>query len=408
MEENKQPDSASGFRLQNLMDNLSDSIYFKDCQSRFVMVNQTCFVKHGWESADAVKGKTDFDVFSKEHAEQAFADEQKIIETGEPLDNIEEKETWPDGSVTWVSTTKMPLKSADGKIIGTFGMSRDITERKEAELRVQRYAEEIRLIKEEMEEDVRMASELQKTFSPNRYPIYPLGSSPEEQCVEFLHQLKSYSDISGDYCSIQRLSDTVVGIFLCDVQGIGVRAALGTALIRGIVQEISSLEMDPGAYLSRASQLLTPLLHQEGIPLEVKACYLVLDLMTGQIRMANAGSLTPVLIGQDAEVQWLVEDEGSPNPALAMESSQTYETIECMIHPGDRVVLFTDGFCGITNKSGQFYGGERLLASVAKHAGEPLSTLFQSLEEDACSFSSTGTLSDDVCLVGLQFNRFLR
>ena len=165
-----QPSSPdSGFLLQNLMDYSSDAIYFKDRQSRFLMVNRTCIEKHGWESAEVVKGRTGFDVFSKEHAEQAFADEQRIIETGKLLNNIEEKEPWPDGSVTWVSITKMPLKSADGEIIGTFGMSRDITARKEAELRVRRYAEEVRLITEEMEEEVRMAGELQKTFFPNSY-----------------------------------------------------------------------------------------------------------------------------------------------------------------------------------------------------------------------------------------------
>jgi sigma-B regulation protein RsbU (phosphoserine phosphatase) len=397
----------SGFLLQNLMDHSSDAIYFKDRQSRFLMVNRTCFEKHGWESAEAVKGRTDFDVFSKEHAEQAFTDEQRIIETGEPLENIEEKETWPDGSVTWVSTTKMPLKSADGEIIGTCGMSRDITARKEAELRARRYAEEVRDIKEEMEEEVCMAGELQKTFFPNSYPGFPEGSLSPDHCVEFLHQFKACSDVSSDYCSIQRLSATEAGIFLCDVQGIGVRAALGTALIRGIVQEIAPLGLEPGAYLSRMNQLLDPMLCHTEFPLDVTACYLVIDVASGKIRLANAGHPTPIHIQQGHDVKGLFEDKAQCGPALALQADATYQTIECAIDPGDGVVLFTDGLYTTTDSNGELYGELRLLSSACSHSAESLTELFQSLKADACTFSSAGTFSDDVCLVGFQLNRLL-
>ena len=78
-------------------------------------------------------GKSDFDLFSDEHALQAFEDEKRIMQTGEPVIDLEERETWPDRPDTWVSTTKMPLRDAQGRIIGTFGVSRDITARKRAE-----------------------------------------------------------------------------------------------------------------------------------------------------------------------------------------------------------------------------------------------------------------------------------
>ena len=193
--------SDSGFLLQNLMDNMSDSIYFKDRNSHFVMVNQTCAKKHGKDSPRDIIGETDSEVFTKEHAEKTFADEQKIIETGEALDNIEEKETWPDGGVTWVSTTKMPLKDPSGNIVGTFGISRDITEHKEDELRATYYAEQIKCIKEKMEEEVRMAAELQKTFFPRSYPTYPEGAEPSESAVQFHHHYHASGMVSGDFCS---------------------------------------------------------------------------------------------------------------------------------------------------------------------------------------------------------------
>src|SRR5439155_7754340 len=78
-------------------------------------------------------GKTDFDFFTEEHARPAYADEQEIIQSGQPLVGKEEKETWLDGRVRWVSTTKMPFRDNDGNIIGTFGVARDITRVKLAE-----------------------------------------------------------------------------------------------------------------------------------------------------------------------------------------------------------------------------------------------------------------------------------
>ena len=198
----------------------------------------------------------------------------------------------------------------------------------------------------------------------------------------------------------------MVGIFLCDVQGTGVRAALGTALIRGIVQEIADFGMDPGAYLTRMNHLLAPLLHQERVPFEVRACYLVLDVSTGKIRLANAGHLLPILIRQ-GKTQWLFENPQAQGPALVVEPTVTYPTVECTIVPDDRVVLFTDGLYAVKDKDGRLYGEEGILASAAKHAGEPLAMLFKSLEADACLFSSSGAFLDDVCLVGLQFSRFV-
>lgn len=125
-----------GAFVKSLIDEIDDTVYFKDIDSRFLMVNKALLKKHSMEKEDEILGKTDFDVFTKEHAQQAFDDEQKVIETREPIKGAEEKETWPDGSVTWVSTSRMPLYDGKGEIVGTCGISRDITERVMNELRL--------------------------------------------------------------------------------------------------------------------------------------------------------------------------------------------------------------------------------------------------------------------------------
>ena len=125
------------YLMRNLMDNLPDHIYFKDRESRFIRVNSTQAQLFGLKDPDKVIGKTDFDYFSEEHAKQAYEDEQDILQTGQPVIK-EEKETWTDRPDTWVYTTKVPLRDYDGRVLGTFGISRDITDRKLAEEEIRR------------------------------------------------------------------------------------------------------------------------------------------------------------------------------------------------------------------------------------------------------------------------------
>ena len=119
--------------LRALLDNIPDNIYFKDIQSRFTRVGQELARKFGLKDPEEAVGKTDFDFFTPEHARAAFEDEQFIILTGQPIIGRMEKETWHDGRLTWGLTTKMPLRNKEGIIIGTFGVTKDVTQLKETE-----------------------------------------------------------------------------------------------------------------------------------------------------------------------------------------------------------------------------------------------------------------------------------
>ncbi|MEJ5309531.1 MAG: PAS domain-containing protein [Anaerolineae bacterium] len=122
--------------MNALMDNIPAHIYFKDRESRFLRASRSQTERFGLSDPADVIGKTDFDFFTEEHARPAYEDEQRIIRTGEPILGLEERETWPDRPDTWVSTTKMPLRDREGNIIGTFGISTDITQRKLIEIQL--------------------------------------------------------------------------------------------------------------------------------------------------------------------------------------------------------------------------------------------------------------------------------
>lgn len=122
--------------LEILLEKSTDSIYYKDLNSRFIKVNSVTLRKFRLNTESEIIGKTDSDVFSSEHADEALKLEQQIIATSQPVLNIEEKETWPDGRVTWVITSKYPLIDEDGKVAGIFGITRDITKEKDVEKRL--------------------------------------------------------------------------------------------------------------------------------------------------------------------------------------------------------------------------------------------------------------------------------
>jgi PAS domain S-box-containing protein len=125
--------------LHALLSTSPDYIYFKDGESRFIRASSALARSCGLDDPAQVIGKTDFDLFSEEHARQAYEDEQAIIRTGQSLSK-EEKETRSGRPDAWVLTDKRPLFGNAGVIIGTFGISVDITERKRAEERVEYHA----------------------------------------------------------------------------------------------------------------------------------------------------------------------------------------------------------------------------------------------------------------------------
>ncbi|MDQ0586876.1 ATP-binding protein [Variovorax paradoxus] len=123
--------------LRALLDNSPDHIYFKDLQSRFIKSSTAQALEFGMATPEGLVGKSDFDVFSEEHARPAFEDEQEIIRTGLPMIGKVERETWIDGRPdSWALTTKMPLRNRAGQIIGTFGITKNISDLKEAERQI--------------------------------------------------------------------------------------------------------------------------------------------------------------------------------------------------------------------------------------------------------------------------------
>jgi PAS domain S-box-containing protein len=139
--------------LKTLMDNIPDSVYFKDNQNRFVLVNKAK-AAHSNVKPEEMIGKTDFDFFPQEQAQRILDDDNAIIRSGQRIINKLECLVRNDGSEQLVSETKIPRYNEDGDIIGTMGITRDITDWKHSEDELTRNLEMLQTLMDNIPDSV--------------------------------------------------------------------------------------------------------------------------------------------------------------------------------------------------------------------------------------------------------------
>lgn len=188
--------------LKAFLEHIPDGVYFKDRQSRFVRISRSLAAHFGLSTPGDAINKTDFDVFSEEHARQAFDDEQEIVRTGKPIVEKEEKETWPDGHESWVLSTKLPLRDPNGNIIGTMGISRDITEKKRIERELQDYRTKLEDLVAVRTAELRHANEqLERDIASRKVTEQELALKAQELAASnaVLENLSLIDDLTGLY-----------------------------------------------------------------------------------------------------------------------------------------------------------------------------------------------------------------
>ena len=140
-----------------------------------------------------------------------------------------------------------------------------------------------------MEDDLKMAREIQQTMLPQQYPAFPKSRRPASSRFRFSHRYLPTGAVGGDYFNVLALSDTEAGVFICDVMGHGVRSALIAAMVRALVEELKPLGGDPGKLLTQLNRDLCAILKHTGSPTLTTAFYLVADAANRQLRLCKRG-----------------------------------------------------------------------------------------------------------------------
>jgi serine phosphatase RsbU (regulator of sigma subunit) len=275
----------------------------------------------------------------------------------------------------------------------------------ELEHRVEDRTRELRAKNAIMEEDLEMARELQMAFLPSRFPTIPRGASEAASAVKFCSFFHPTSLVSGDFYNVVRISDSSVGIFICDVMGHGVRAALVTAIMRALEEQLSDVADDPGALLTQMNHQLRVILRQLETTLFATACYMIVDVTTGRLTFANAGHPDPLLVRNATGNIEIIGNGKKHGPALGLIKNISYETHEIKVDTGDRVLLFTDGLFEVENAQEESFGKSRLLEVIRRFARLPLAKLVQDVSHEIENFAQDRIFTDDVCLVGMEISR---
>ena len=257
-------------------------------------------------------------------------------------------------------------------------------ERKQLELQVARFAEELREKNAQVEADLNVAREVQGAFLPERYPTFPRNAPAKESALRFCHRYLPTGAVGGDFFDVLPISDTQAGVFICDVMGHGVRAALVTAMVRALAEELVSAAGEPDKFLVEINRGLLGILTQTRAPMFASAFYLVVDLARGELRYSSAGHPSALLVRRNMGTVEALRFPGSrPGPALGVFEESVYPICRCPVSPQDLVVLFTDGLYEVEGAEGDEYGQERLLAAVSKRSQLPAAQLFQSMPATA-------------------------
>lgn len=278
-------------------------------------------------------------------------------------------------------------------------------ERKRTEAKLARYARELRARNEQMRADILLAQEVQMALLPHQYPTFPPGTPADQSALTFHHYYQCATYLAGDFFDIFPVSDTAAGIFICDVMGHGVRAALVTAMIRPLVDELSLKATEPGTLLTEINRELITILRQTHTTIFATAFYLIADSATGQITYANAGHPAPLHRRRHTGAVVPLHGEGRNGPALGLFEDSIFSNHQTTCNAGDSVLLFTDGLFEVNNSEGQEYGQERILQTVNHHPALPAAELIPALLGDVQRFAANQEFTDDVCLVGLQVQR---
>ena len=276
-------------------------------------------------------------------------------------------------------------------------------ERKQLTEQLGRYAEELRSKNAQLEADFNMAREIQEIFLPHQYPIIPRKSGHANSELHFSHRYLPAAAVGGDFFDVFAVSDTAAGVFICDVMGHGMRAALVTAIMRGLVEELLPLAADAGRLLGEINRSLRAILRRTREPFLATAFYMVADVSVGELVCASAGHPSPIRVQRDlAKVDWLSSIDPRHGPALGLFEQPTYPACRCQLAENDLFLLYTDGIYEAYDSAEEEYGQDRLLDSVRRHLHLPTERLLDVLIRDAKHFAGKEEFEDDVCLVAME------
>lgn len=282
-------------------------------------------------------------------------------------------------------------------------------ERKKVEEQLEQYAEELRAKNAQLTDDLAMAREVQQALLPAGYPSFPRGVEAASSALRFCHRYRPSAVLGGDFFHVDAVSSNQAGVFICDVMGHGIRAALVTAIVRGLLEKHRSAARNPSELMAAINGSLTSVFRQTDQLIFASAFYFLINAETGDMNWCNAGHPLPVLVRPGEGSARLMPVRGATHgPGLGLFAQSVYTTYSLKVAPGDVIVLYTDGLTEAADDAGEQFGVSRLLQALIPNVGAPCDTLLDMILSSAEAFTGRTAFEDDVCLVGARIEHLAR
>ena len=377
--------------FQTMMEHLDEYIYFKDADSHFLAVSRYLAESCGKKDPADVFGLTDFNLFDKAHAEMAFSDERKIV-TGKLEEIYKEEVVEKSDQITWVASRKLPLKTHSNYLVGTFGLSRDITKEKE----LHRQLEESH---ERMHSELLLARNLQSTLMQKNVPefIHPDNEKALEVTAKYIPSFH----LSGDFFSVVKTDEGNAAILIADVMGHGVRAAMVTAMIQIAVQQLNIYAGQPSEFMARLNDMMKRTMQAAGQTIFATAAYSYIDLAAKKLTYVQAGGRHGVYIPSSDSRAARTFKHKSTNPAIGLMPDIEFSSADIPLESGDEILLYTDGIIEAAMGEEE-YSEPRMIDFLMEHRRDSLPDMLDALLDSVQTFTKNKDFDDDVCLVGLR------
>ena len=388
--------------FRNLINFLPDNIYYKNRESRFVMANEATARKMGVDTPSDLIGCKDTHFFADDTTEVARQEELEIMRTKVPITNRIHRESWKDGESSWCRLSKFPWYDAHGEVKGIVGISSDVTELVETQQRYRRMAEQLDERNRALEKEISLAREIQHALQPLRIPdrVWKDADSEKKRIARFHHVYMPCTGVAGDCFAVFPVRESGVGMLICDVMGHGVRAALIASMLRGLMEQVSTLADTPGLLLSSLNRQLFRIFSQANITMFTSACYVYLDLDKRRLTLSGAGHPAPIVLSADGRA---ILPPIPRSPALGLLDSALYRESEIALEPGMKLMLYTDGLYEATNPQGDEMGVQRVISYLQQNSPQSIKEMIDISLAGMHRFTESTRQDDDICLLGVEF-----
>lgn len=377
--------------LGGLLEQTPDLICFKDSQGRYLQVSASFARRVGIASPSEAIGRTAFDFFPAEVASQVQADDRRVLAAGEAVIGKREQMVDGDGREVWYSTTRLPLRDESGAVVGTIATSRDITARVRTETAFSEREGDVRLRGEAIERDLAQAWNVLKDLLPSRMPEHPR--------LEVKVHYSPMSSIGGDFISLPAFPGEAQGVFLGDLMGHGMAAAVHMALLKFLSDRLLvTFGTDPKGFLEHLNRQVRKQMRSTF----VSGCYGLFQFRPGKpgatLTIAGAGHHGVLIQRAGDGASELRKLTG--NAALGITDRYQTENMAIGLEPGDRVYLFTDGLPDTFDPESRALGMAALIDLFESGRGRSLQETINHVLAGVEAFRDGAPVSDDVVLAG--------